>query len=192
MATRQAIREQIAKQIGDTAYANYTQDYLNGLINQAIAYGYPAIAQVVEDESITTEADTLEYDLPAACDHLVGEVYVEVESGVPYSLVRYWDEANGKLRFEREQEAGKKVRITYISPYPALSTDGETTQVSEDYIVAYAQREIWANKMSDPQRAGDMGLAAAMYDRFTGLTEQLKNERRSSRPMPRSRHIWSV
>lgn len=267
MATRQAIREQLAKQLGDTAYANYTQDYLNGLINQALEYGYPAIAQVVEDESIVTNDETVsastisftattnviadsanglagfhtgdtiwvtgstsndgrytvktgstaaqivvnenltteiagddvtitcdssEYAIPAAAKKLVGDVYIETGDGVAYSVIRNWHEENGRLRLVNAPAADMHIRITYVSPYPALSTDGETTQVSEDYIVAYCQREIWANKASDPSHAGDMGLATAMYDRFIGLTEQLRNERRTPRPMPRSKHIWRV
>ncbi len=145
MPTLQQLYTELRDHLNDASDAKWTLARKKAFINRALEQwwrlgGY----RVCTDESLATVANQVEYALPAAVPsaQAITAVAVEQGNGEPYAAP-VWDALDNAgavtlLLRERPSDAGKKIRIVYRAPFPALTDDADATDVPAEFIYLYA------------------------------------------------------
>lgn len=129
-------------------------EYLDAL-NAAIEAGFPQLYQRVQDESLTSESQDYEYDIPDlnnAPIPYISKVYVKETGDTIFREKRDWSVTRGAtpiLVFERDEPAGT-IRIDGFGPFPSLTSSASTLSAqfpanAEEYLVEFACQRLLAS-----------------------------------------------
>jgi hypothetical protein len=108
-------------------YAVSSPDYPRYALIQAVNRVLTRTYLDKTDVTLVTVADQEEYSLPAGVND-IRRVEIAENNAAPYDYVPHynWREIEGKLRFDIDfvpDTAGYKIRLTYVTPQAALSSD---------------------------------------------------------------------
>jgi hypothetical protein len=188
---------------GDTlTFAAFTSNILSGVtyevadgnfvtyqdLRQAVNLALREIGKVLEapDETVTTVADQITYDLPAGVAD-VTHVYVVTDIGEATEeqyLSSHWEERQGQLFFDKGKEpaADLTLRIYYRVFHSELNADADEldTQVDDQYLVYLAARHALRLAYKHFDKAGE----ATIPEWLNEAAEEAKKHIRHNQGMP--------
>jgi hypothetical protein len=157
-------------------------------LRQAVNLALREIGKVLEapDETLTTVADQITYDLPAGVAD-VTHVYVVTDIGEATEeqyLSSHWEERQGQLFFDKGKEpaADLTLRIYYRVFHSELTADADEldTQVDDQYLVYLAARHALRLAYKHFDKAGE----ATIPEWLNEAAEQAKAMHRHNQGMP--------
>lgn len=135
MATRQTIREEVERRLGDTANAIWTDAELNGLIDQCIGGLYPLYFRY--DQSTTTAGTGPTQPLPAGAKNIYA-VDIQLAGSARTRAVLEWSEGATTAVLPVSGITGATLIWSWTKGFTVPAADGTTLDLSpeaEKYVV---------------------------------------------------------
>ncbi|MCK9463780.1 MAG: hypothetical protein M0R80_29525 [Proteobacteria bacterium] len=118
----------------------------------------PALATIVEDETLTVVADQQDYAIPSTID-VLGDVYLKDSDGIKARLSGdNWEQINTTLRFRLYPDTGTLVLVGY--KHATTITDDRVNLVM--YLSVKKLYEMLLNKLLSGFLVNDMTMAEVM------------------------------